>query len=74
MSSNSFSYKRSRILNDGNYMLDLLTGIRLYVRDKLHDRGRKVRSYTLFFRLNGILRTNGLTKKKVKSISIKEIV
>jgi hypothetical protein len=53
-------------------MLDLSTGIRIYVRSRLHDKGRKIRNYTSFFRLDGILPTNGLTRKTTKSIPIRE--
>jgi hypothetical protein len=49
-------------------MLDLFTETRVYLASRLHDEGRKVRSYTLFFRLNGILPANGLTREKVKPI------
>jgi hypothetical protein len=62
--------ERQHNLNNGNYLLDLPTGIRLYVGSRLHNKDRKVRSYTPFFRLNGTLPTNGLTGKEIKSIPI----
>ena len=73
MSFNSFLNEGSRVLNNGNHVLDLPTGIRLYVKNRLYNRGRKVRSCALFFRPNGILPTNGLIREKVKSILTGEI-
>ena len=73
MSFNSSLNEELRNLNSGSHVLDLPTGTRLYVKSRLHDGGRKVRSNTLFFRLNGILPTNGLIRKKIKPISIGEI-
>jgi hypothetical protein len=73
MPSDSSSYKELRDLNDKNYMLDLSAGTRLYLRNRLHDRGRKIRSCTPFFRPDGILPVNGLIRKKVKPISIRQI-
>jgi hypothetical protein len=74
MSPGNFSYKESRVLNDRNYILNLPTGIRLYVRNRLHDRDRKIRSDTLFFRLNEILPADGLIKKKTKPIPAEKII
>jgi hypothetical protein len=54
-------------------MLDLSTGIRVYLISRLHDRGRKVRNYTPFFRPNGTLPANGLTRKKIKPIPTGQI-
>jgi hypothetical protein len=73
MPFSSFSYKGLRILNDRNHMLDLSAGTRLHLRSQLYNRGRKVRSYTLFFRLNGILPTNGFIREKIELIPIGEI-
>jgi hypothetical protein len=38
------------------------------VGSRLYNKNKVIRSYTLFFRLNGILLTNGLIKKTIKSI------
>jgi len=73
MSLDSFLNEELCDLNDGNYVLDLLTGTRLYVRSRLYDRGRKVRSYMPFFRPDGILPANGFTREKVEPIPIGEI-
>jgi hypothetical protein len=73
MSPNNSSYKRPRVLNDRNHILNLLTGIKLYVRGRLHDRDRKIRSGTSFFRLNGILPADGFIRKKTKPIPAREI-
>jgi hypothetical protein len=72
--SNNFSYEKSRILNDRNHILDLLTGTKLRVRDRLYDRDRKVRSGMLFFRLNGILPANGFIRKKTEPIPAEKII
>jgi hypothetical protein len=74
ISPDSSSYKESRVLNDRNYILDLPTGTRLYVRDRSHDRDRKVRSDTPFFRSNEILPADGFIKKKTEPIPIKKII
>ena len=55
-------------------MLDLFTGIRIYLASRLHDGNKKVRSYTLFFRLNGALPADGSAETTVKSIPIKPTV
>jgi hypothetical protein len=73
MSPNSFLNKKLRNLNNGNHVLDLPTGIRLYLNNRLYDRDREIRSDTLFFRLDGILPANGLIKKKVKPIPTEKI-
>jgi hypothetical protein len=73
MPFNSSSYKKSRDLNDRNYILDLFAETKLYLRSRLYNRNRKVRSCTLFFRLNGTLLINGFIREKVKSIPIREI-
>jgi hypothetical protein len=74
MSPDSSLNKELRNLNNGNYVLDLPTGTRLYLDSRLYYRGRKIRSYTLFFRLDGTLPTDGFIREKVKPISIKETV
>jgi hypothetical protein len=74
MPFNSFSNKGLRVLNNGNHMLDLPTGTRLYVRSRLHNGSKKVRSYTPFFRPNGILPVNGLIREKIKPILIGKTV
>jgi hypothetical protein len=73
MPSDNFSYKELRDLNDRNYILDLSAGIRLHLRNRLHDRDRKVRSGTPFFRLNRILPADESAGTTVKSISTKQI-
>jgi hypothetical protein len=73
MPFSNFSYKELRNLNDGNYILDLFAGTRLYTRSRLRNRDRKVRSCTLFFRLDGILPVNGLIREKIKPIPIGKI-
>jgi hypothetical protein len=72
MSPNNSSNKKSRNLDDKNHVLDLPTGTRLYVKGQLYNKNKEIRSYTLFFRSDGILPANGLTKKKIKPIPIKE--
>ena len=74
MPFNSFSYKGSRVSNDRNHVLDLSTWTRMYVKNRLYDRNRKVRSYTLFFRPDGILPTNGFIREKIKPIPIKKTI
>jgi hypothetical protein len=59
-------------LNNRSHMLNLFTGIKMYMGSRLHDRDRKIRNYTSFFRLDGILPTDGLTRKTVKPISIRK--
>jgi hypothetical protein len=54
-------------------VLNLPTGIKIYVRSRLHDKDRKVRSYTPFFRPDGILPADGLTKKETEPIPTEEI-
>jgi hypothetical protein len=58
--------------NNGNHMLDLSTGTKIYVRSRLHDGDRKIRSNTPFFRPDGVLPINGLIKKKIKPVPIKK--
>ena len=72
MSPDNFSNEKSRNLNNGNHVLDLPTGTRLYLGSRLYDRGREIRSGTLFFRPDGTLPANGLTKEKVKPIPTEE--
>jgi len=55
MPFSNFSYKKPRDPNDGNHILDLSARTRLHLRNKLHDRGRKVCNGTSFFRPNRIL-------------------
>jgi hypothetical protein len=58
--------------NNESHVLDLFTGIRIHVGSRLHDRGRKIRNYTLFFRPDGILPTNGFIREKAELISIRK--
>jgi hypothetical protein len=74
ISFNNFLNKESRILNNENHVLDLSTGIRLYVKSRLYNGDRKIRSNTLFFRSDGILPIDGFTREKVKPIPIGETV
>jgi hypothetical protein len=74
MPLSDFSYEGPRVSNNRNHILDLLTGTKLYVRDRLHDRGKKVRSDTPFFRPNGVLPANRLIRKKTEPISVKKII
>jgi hypothetical protein len=73
MSPNDSQGPKRRNLNHKNYVLNLPTGTRIYVKNRLYDRNRKIRNYTLFFRLDKILPANGLTKKKTEPISAKKI-
>jgi hypothetical protein len=59
-------------LNDRNHVLDLPTGIKMHMGSRLYDRDKKIRSYTPFFKLDGILPTNGLTKETTKPIPTKK--
>jgi hypothetical protein len=52
-------------------MLDLFTRTRVYLRTRLYDKNREIRSYTLFFKLNGTLFINEFTEKVIKLISLK---
>ena len=72
ISFNSSLNKESRNLNNGNYVLDLLTGTRLYLGSRLYYRGRKIRGCTLFFRLDGTLPTDGFIREKIEPIPIRE--
>jgi hypothetical protein len=54
-------------------MLDLPIGTKVYLVSRLYDGNRKVRNYTLFFRLNGALPADGFAGTTVESISIKPI-
>jgi hypothetical protein len=55
-------------------VLDLSTGIRIYVGNGLHDRDRKIYNYTPFFRLDGALSVDGFAGKTIESISIKSTI
>ena len=46
----------------------------MYVRSRLYDKDRKVRSYTPFFRLNGILPADGLIREKTEPIPAGETI
>jgi hypothetical protein len=74
MSPDSSLNKELRNLNHGNYLLDLPIGIRLYVESRLHNKNKKVRNCTSFFRPNGILPANRLTREKVKPILIEKTI
>jgi hypothetical protein len=55
-------------LNDGNYILNLSTRTGMCLRGRLHNKDRKVRSHTLFFRIDGALPANGFIRETVKPI------
>jgi hypothetical protein len=44
------------------------------VGSQLHDKGKKIRSYTLFFRLGGILPINGFIREKTEPIPAEKII
>jgi hypothetical protein len=71
MPPNDSQSSGQRDLNNKNHMLDLSTGTRIYVRSRLHDKGKKIRNYTPFFRPDGTLPTDGLIKKTTEPIPIK---
>jgi hypothetical protein len=73
ISPDSFLNKELRNLNNGNHVLNLLTGTRLYLGSRLYYRDRKIRSCTSFFRPDGTLFTDGFIREKVKPIPIKKI-
>jgi hypothetical protein len=72
MPPNDFPGLKRRDLNNKSHILDLSTGIKMHVRSRLHDKNRKIRNYTLFFRLDGTLPTDRFIKKKAKPIPIKK--
>jgi hypothetical protein len=53
-------------------VLDLSTGIKIYVGSRLYDKDKKIRSCTLFFKPDGTLSTDGLIREKVEPIPIKK--
>jgi len=55
-------------------VLDLSIGTRVYVRNRLHDRDRKIYNYTLFFRSDGALPADGFVKKTGKPIPTKAAI
>jgi hypothetical protein len=57
--------------NYGSHVLNLSIRVRVYVGSRLHDRGRKVCSNTLFFRSDGVLPVDGFVGKTGKPILIK---
>jgi hypothetical protein len=74
MSPDDSKDKGRKYSNDGNHMLDLSTGIRVYLRGQLCDRRRKVYGCALFFKLNGALPADGFAGKTVESLLIKLII
>jgi hypothetical protein len=52
-------------------VLDLSIRARIYVRSGLHDRGRKIYSYMLFFRPDGALPADRSAEKTDKPIPIR---
>jgi hypothetical protein len=74
MSLNDFQDLKRRNPNYENHVLDLFTGTRMYVRSRLHDRDKKIRSYTLFFKSDGILPANGFIREKTEPIPVKKII
>ena len=72
----SFSDSRNKgqyDLNGRGHVLNLPTGIRMYLVSRLHDGSRKVRSYTPFFILNGAFPVDGSVGTTVKPIPTKLI-
>jgi hypothetical protein len=53
-------------------MLDLPARAGMYVRNRLHDKDRKIRNNTPFFKPNRTLPTNGFTREKTKPIPTKK--
>jgi hypothetical protein len=72
MSLNDFQGLKRGDPNYKGHVLDLFIRIKIYVESRLHDKGRKIRSYTLFFRPDGILLTDGLIKETTEPIPTKE--
>jgi hypothetical protein len=68
MSPNVSQGLKRKDLNDKNHVLDLSIRARIYVKSRLHDRGRKIYNHTLFFRPDGILPANGFAEKTGKPI------
>jgi hypothetical protein len=73
MSLNNSQGLKQRDLNNKSHVLDLSTGIKIYVGGRLHDKDKKIRSNTPFFRLNGTLLINGLIRETTEPIPIKKI-
>jgi hypothetical protein len=55
-------------------MLDLSIRAKVYVGNKLYDRGRKIYNYTPFFRPDRILPANGFVGKTGKPIPTKSAI
>jgi hypothetical protein len=70
MPFNDFENLKRSDLNDKDYVLNLFTRIKMCLRGRLHNRGKKVRNHTSFFRVNGILPSDELTKKEIKLIPL----
>jgi hypothetical protein len=68
MSPSDSPGSRRRDLNNGSHVLDLSIRARVYVGRRLHDRGRKICSYTPFFRPDGALPADGSAGKTSESI------
>jgi hypothetical protein len=74
MSPNNSQSLRRKNLNYRNYVLDLPTGTKMHVKSRLHDKDRKVRNYTLFFRSDGILPADGFIREKTEPIPVRKII
>jgi hypothetical protein len=72
MPLDNFQGLRRENLNYRNHVLNLPTGTRIYVRSRLYDRDRKIRSCTSFFRPDGILLTDEFTREKTELIPVKK--
>jgi hypothetical protein len=46
----------------------------MHVKSRLYDRDRKVRNYTPFFKLDGILPVNGFIREKTEPIPVRKII
>jgi hypothetical protein len=73
MPPNNFPGLKRKDLNNESHVLDLFIEVRMYVKNRLYDRNRKIRSCTSFFKLDKTLLINGFIKETIKPIPIKEI-
>jgi hypothetical protein len=74
MSSNNSQGLKRRNLNYKNHVLDLFTRAKVYVKNRLYDRGRKICNYTSFFKSDGILPANESAGKTGESIPTESII
>jgi hypothetical protein len=55
-------------------MLNLSTWSGMYLRGRLFNRDREIRSHTPFFRLNGTLPIDGLIKETIEPVLVRKTV